>query len=151
MPDRVAGHSRVSSKGIQVQLQLGSIIVTVTIAVAVMLHVVHGAAIAFLEAFAEFAAIMLVDRRMLVDLMVVGIGMTAIHVVTTRCFNAFTEALTLWIAVAVRGAIPIAITVLVLILRLRSAILRRVRWWRRFLGGGLDGCRSGHAEGKSRN
>ena len=54
---------------------MGLIIVTaVTITVAIMLHMVHGAAIAFLEAITEFTTIMFVDRRMFVDLVIVGIG-----------------------------------------------------------------------------
>jgi hypothetical protein len=95
-------------------LELRSIVVTITI--AVVLHVVHGAAIAFLEAVAEFATVAFVDRRMLVDLMIVGICVTAIHVITTSCLHTFTEALALRVTIAVGGAIPVAIAILVLIL-----------------------------------
>src|SRR5947207_189607 len=132
-------------------LELGSIVVTITI--AVVLHVVHGAAIAFLEAIAELTAVMFVDRRVFVHLVIVCIGPAMVHIVATCRFNTFTEALALRVTITIRRAIPIAITiaVLVLILRLRSAVLRRVRWWWRFLGGGLDGCGRSHAEGKCGN
>jgi hypothetical protein len=130
-------------------LKLGSIVVTVTI--AVVLHVVHGAAIAFLEAIAELTAVMFVDRRVFVHLVIVRIGPAMVHIVATCRFNAFTEALALRVTITIRRAIPIAIAVLVLILRLRSAVLRRAWWWWRFLGGSLDGCGRSHAEGKSGN
>jgi|KBSSwiStaDraftv2_1062776.scaffolds.fasta_scaffold11915_10 hypothetical protein len=133
-------------------LELRSIVVTITI--AVVLHVVHGAAIAFLEAIAELTAVMFVDRRVFVHLVIVCIGTAMVHIVATCRFNAFTEALALRVTITIRRAIPITITiaVLVLILRLRRAVLRRARWWWwRFLGGGLDGCGRSHAEGKSGN
>ena len=126
-------------------LVLGSIIV----AIAVMLHVIHCAAIAFLEAVPEFATVALVDGWVLVHLVVVGVGVTAIHVIAAGGFHTFTEALALRVAIPIGSAIPVTATILILILW--GAVLRRARWWRRFLGGGLDRCRRGHAEGKSWN
>jgi len=130
-------------------LQLGSIVVTITI--AVMLHVIHGATIAFLKAFAEFSTILSVDRRAFENVVIVCVGVTVIHVVTAGRFYAFTESLTLWVAIAIRGAIPVAIAILVLILRLRSAGLRGARGQGRFLCRCFDRCGCGDAEGKSWN
>jgi hypothetical protein len=85
-------------------------------AVSVVLHVIHGAAVACLEPIAEFATIPLVDGRALVDLVIVSVSAAMVHVVTASGFNAFTEALALRIAIAIGSAIPVAITVLVLVL-----------------------------------
>ena len=123
--------------------------VTVTIVVPIALHMVHGAAIAFFEAVAEFSAIPLINGRVLVDLMIVGIGMTMVHEITTGCLNTFAEPLALRITVLVGSAIPVAIAILVLVLVLRRAGLRRSRIG--FLRAGLDGDWRGHAEGKSWN
>ena len=128
-------------------LEPGSIVIMVTIPIAIVLHVVHGATVAFLEAFAEFPAILSVDRGTFEYIMIIGIGVTMIHVVAACGFNAFTESLPLRIAVAVGGAIPAAITILVLVLILRGAGLRRARIG--FLRGGLGRYRSGHAERES--
>jgi len=88
--------------------------IAIAIAVSVMLHVIHGAAVACLETIAEFATIPLVDGRVLVDLVIVSVRVTAIHVVAASGFNAFTEALALRVTVAIGSAIPIAVLVLVL-------------------------------------
>jgi hypothetical protein len=129
---------------------VGLIIVTaITIAIAVMLHVVHSAAITCLEAVAEFATVAFVDRRMLVHLVIIGIGVTAIHVVTAGSLYTFTEALALRVAITVGSAIPIAIAILILVLSLGSAVLRIARVL--LLGGCLDCCRGCHAESQSGN
>jgi hypothetical protein len=120
-----------------------AIAVVVTIMIAVVLHVIHGATVAFFKALAEFAPIMFVDGRVLVHLMIVGVGVTAIHVIPASGFNTFTEALPLRISVSVWSAIPVAITILILALGLGSAVLRIA--WVLLLGGSLDGCRGGHA------
>ena len=123
--------------------------ITIAIAVAVMLHVVHSAAITCLEAVAEFATVAFVDRRMLVHLVIIGIGVTAIHVVTAGSLYTFTEALALRVAITVGSAIPIAIAILILVLSLGSAVLRIARVL--LLGGCLDCCRGRHAESQSGN
>jgi hypothetical protein len=125
-------------------LEVGLIVVAVTI--AIMPHMVHGPAIAFLKAVAEFAAITFIHRRMLVHVMVVGIGVATIRVVAASSFDAFTEALTLWITVPIRGAIPIAIAVLIAILILGGTGCRLC-----FMRHGLDGSGRGDAKGKSGN
>jgi hypothetical protein len=125
------------------------IVIVVVIAVAVMSHVIHGATVPFLEAFAEFSTILSVDWGTLEDVMIVGVGVAVIHVIAASGFNTFTEALPLGVAITIGSPIPVAIAILVLILR--STVLRRVRgrWW--FLGRRFD-CRGrGDAEGKSWN
>jgi hypothetical protein len=115
--------------------------VIVTIVIALMFHVIHGTMIAFLEALSEYATIAFVDRRMLVYLVIVGVGMTVVHIIAAGSFYAFTEPLTLRILIAVWRAIPGAIPILILILVLR--------WWG--LCDSFDCRRCGHAEGESRN
>src|SRR3569623_1948702 len=110
-----------------------------------MLHVVNSAAITCLEAVAEFATVAFVDRRMLVHLVIIGIGVTAIHVVTAGSLYTITEALALRVAITVGSAIPIAIA----ILSLGCAVLRIARVL--LLGGRLDCCRGCHAESQSGN
>lgn len=121
--------------------------VAITVAV---LHVIHGATVAFLEAVTEFATIAFVDWGMFVHLMVVGIGVTAVHIVAASSFHTFSEALALGISIAVGSPIPVAITILVLIRILRSAILRSARRGC-FLRGGLDCCGRSYADSKSGN
>src|SRR3569833_2545364 len=82
-------------------LEPGSVVISVAITIAVVPHMIHGSAIAFLEAFAEFATVVLIDRRVLVYLMIISISVTAIHIVAAGCFHTFTEAL------ALRVTIPI--------------------------------------------
>jgi len=132
-------------------LELRAIIVAVTI--AIMLHVIHGAAIAFLEALAELAAIVVVDRRVLIHLVIVGIGLVVIHVVAASSFHALAEPLPLRVAIGIRCTVPVAIAItvaiLILILVLRGAVLRSARGRRWFLGRHFDRCWRGHAECKS--
>jgi len=123
--------------------------ITIAVAVAVMLHVVHSAAITCLEAVAEFATVAFVDRRMLVYLVIIGIGVAAIHVVTAGSLYTLAEALALRVAITVGSAIPIAIAILILVLSLGSAVLRIARVL--LLGGCLDCCRGRHAESQSGN
>jgi hypothetical protein len=146
IPDQAVGHSGAVQGQ---ELEMG-LIVTISIPITVMLHMIHGAAIAFLEAIAEFASITFVDGRMFVYLVIVGIGVTTVHIIAAGSFDTFMEALALRVAIPVGGSIPVAIAVLILILGLRSAILRGARRWR-FLSGSRDGCRRGHAESESRN
>jgi hypothetical protein len=142
--------SSVPGSGLKVRLIIvTAVTITISIAVAVMLHVVHCAAITFLEAVAEFAAVVLVDWRMLVHLVIIGIGVTAIHVVTARSLDTFTEALALGVAITVGSAIPIAIAILILVLSLGSAVLGIARVL--LLGGCLDCCRGCHTESESGN
>jgi hypothetical protein len=122
------------------------IVVAVAVTVAVVSHVLHGTAIAFLEAISEFAAITSVDGRMLVNVMVVGVGVAAVREVAASSFHAFTEALALWITIPIGGAIPIAIAVLIAVLILGGTGCRLY-----FMRDGLDGSGRGNAEGKSGN
>lgn len=117
----------------------------VTIAVATVAHVVHGAAIPFFETFAEVVlGFVATNRRMLVHLVVIGVSVTAIHVIVAGRFHAFMEALALIVAVVIRIALPIAA---ILVLILRGAVLG-VWGRRRLLCRSLDGYRSGHAKSK---
>lgn len=88
MPDLAAGHVlyQVNSIGLEVRH---------VVAIAIMLHVVHGATIALAETFAEGPAVMFINRRMLVNLVVIRVGMAMISEVAARSFNTFMEAATL--------------------------------------------------------
>src|SRR3569833_2281758 len=130
MPGHIAGHSECLDV-----LEAGSIVIMVTIPIAIVLHMVHGAAVAFLEAFAEFPTILSVDRGAFEDIVIVRIGVTMINVVAACGYNTIAEALPLRVAVAVGCAIPVAITILVLVLILRGAGLWCV--WFGFLCGGF--------------
>jgi len=136
---------------IQEWLDVGLVVVaavTIAITVAAIPHVVHRAAIAFLEAFAEVAlGFVSADGRMSVHTIVVGISVAAVLEIATGGFHAFVKALTLGIAVVVGIAIPVAIATLILIL---GRVLR-VGGRRWLLCGSLDGDRGGHAESKSGN
>ena len=138
MPGSSAGHL------MGIELEVGLIVVTVTITVTIVFHMVHGAAIAFFEAIPEYPAIALIDGRMFVDVVVVCIGVAMLHVVASSGFHAFVEALALHIAIAVGGAIPIAILIAVLILGCTGCRLC-------FMRDGLDGSGRCNAEGKSGN
>jgi hypothetical protein len=127
---------------------VGLVVVT-AVTITIMPHMIHGAAVAFFEAVTEFAAVAFVNRRMLVDLMIVGVGVAAIHVVTTSRFHTFAESLPLRVPIAIGSAIPVAIAILVLTLRLGGAVLRITRIL--LLGGSLDCHRGGHAESESGN
>ena len=119
MPDRAAGHSgfEFHNPELEVGLIVVSAVVTITITIAVVAHVVHGAAVAFLEACPEVALFFVAaDRRMLVHLVIIGVSVTAVLVVMASCFHAFVEPLTLGIAVVIGIALPVA-TILILILR----------------------------------
>jgi hypothetical protein len=90
-------------------------LVVVAIVITVVPHVFHGATIAFLEALAERMPRVAFDRRMLVHLVVVRIGVTTVLKVVACGFNSFVESATLCIvAVIVGWTIPIAILVLIL-------------------------------------
>jgi hypothetical protein len=111
--------------------------------VAIVSHMFHGTAIAFLESFAEIVAgFIAFNRRVLVHLVVVGIGMATLVKVASGGFHAFMESLALGVAIAVRRAIPVTIV----ILRLNCSGNGP-----RFMCASLDcrGCR--HAESKSGN
>jgi len=125
-------------------LEVGLIVLAVTI--AVIPHVLHGTAIAFLEAIPEFAAITFVDGRMLVYVMIVGVGVATVHVVATGSFHAFMEALALGIAIAVGCAVPIAIPVVIAVLILSSA-----GNWLCFMRDGLYRSGRCNAESEGRN
>jgi hypothetical protein len=112
MPGSSAGHLM----GIELEVGLIVVAITVTITVTIVFHMIHGAAIAFFEAFAEFAAIMFVDGRMFVHLVIVGVGVAAVHIVPACSFDTLAKSLALRVAVAVGGAIPVAIAVLILVL-----------------------------------
>jgi hypothetical protein len=119
-------------------------VAAVTIVVAIMLHMIHGAAIAFLEALAVVVArFIALNRGMLVHPAVIGVGVSTVREVATGSFHAIMKALSLRVAVVVGRAIPIAITILILTLGLGSAVLRVARVL--LLGGSLDCYRGGHA------
>lgn len=122
------------------------------VAIAFVPHVFRSAPIAFLETFAESPAVVFVNGRMLVDIMVVGIGMPMVSEVAASGLDALVEAAALGvIPVGVRWTIPVAITILILILPccgLRWLCCGRQRL--RGVSFGLDSTAGGDAEGKER-
>ena len=96
----------------------------VVVMVAIVLHMIHGATITLSEAFAKLVASCSLVRRVLVHLMVIGIGVTMLAVVMPGCFNALVKTALLNIAVVSGSSVP---TVVVLVLRRRGCRLRFVR------------------------
>ena len=109
--------------------------------VALVSHVFHGAMVAFTETLTERPAVMFIDWRMFVDLVVVCIGVATISEVPVSSFNAFVKTASFSVLVGVRWTVPIAISILVL--RCRRQWLR----WRSF---GLESAGGRDAEGKHR-
>lgn len=115
--------------------------IVVTIVVTIMLHMVHGAAVAFTETFAECSAVPFIHRRTFVDIVVIRVGVAMVDVVPAGRFDAFVEPGTLGVLVGVRYTIPVVISILVLRCR------RQRLCWRSF---SLQSARGGNAEGKHR-
>lgn len=82
------------------------------VAIAIVPHVVHGAAISLPEALAELLSHALLDGWVLVHFMVIGIGMPMFADVVAGRFDAFMEAATLGITVFRRGLIPTVVIVI---------------------------------------
>ena len=83
------------------------------VVIAIVLHVIHGAAIALFEAFAKIVAGFSLVRGVLVHLVVVGIGVTMLAIVMSCGFNALVKTALLCIAVVSGSSVP---TVMVLVL-----------------------------------
>lgn len=113
---------------------------------------IHGASIAFLEAFAEGSAVVFIYRRMLVDIVVVGICMPMVSEVAASGFDAFVETAALCVVlVGIRGTIPVAIPILILILPCGGLRwLGRGRQGLRRISFRLESAAGGDAEGKER-
>jgi hypothetical protein len=109
------------------------------VVVAIAPHMIHCAAISFLESIAEGANGVAVYRRMLELRMVIGISMAVVGEVAACGFNSFVETAALGILPVIPGPIPIA--VLILRLHCRGQRLSFIRL-------GLDGAWGGDAEGK---
>jgi hypothetical protein len=80
--------------------------------IVIVLQMFRRAAIAFAETLAEVPPGPFFYRWVLVDLMVIGVGVTVFCKVAAGGFNAFMEATTLSVAVFVRDPIPIVIAIL---------------------------------------
>jgi hypothetical protein len=93
VPGRVAGHRWESE-----QLELRHALV--------VFHVFCGAVVSFAETFAECLAIMLIDRGMLVDLVVIGVGATMVGEVVASSFDTFVKTATLSVLIGVRRLLP---------------------------------------------
>src|ERR1700749_4661543 len=84
------------------------------VAIVVVFHVIHRAAISFLEALAELAARALVDGRVLIHLVVIGIGVAMLAVVVACSLDAFVESALLCITIFRRWLVPATVVVLIL-------------------------------------
>ena len=98
----------------------------VVVVIAIVLHMIHGAAIALFEAFAKFVASFTFVRRVLVHLMVVGIGVAMLAVVMSCGFDTLVKTALLCIAVVSGSSVP-AIVVLVLC-RTGKQVALRAHW-----------------------
>ena len=87
--------------------------IVVVIVIAIMLHVIHGAAIALFEAFAKIVASFSLIRRVFVQSMVISIGVTVLAVILPGGFNALMETALLRVAIISCSSVP---TVVVLVL-----------------------------------
>ena len=90
------------------ELEMGLIV-----AIVIMHHVIHGAAISFTEAFAEVLASFSFNWRMLVHFMVIGVGVTMLADILSCGFYALVKTALLYIAIIRRGLVP---TILVVVL-----------------------------------
>jgi hypothetical protein len=100
------------------------------VAIVIMHHVIHGAAIPFTEAFAEVLASFSFNWRMLVHFMVIGVGVTMLADILSCSFYALVKTALLDIAIIRRGLVP---TILVVVLVLCGT-------WNRlgFMGTGFE-------------
>jgi hypothetical protein len=83
------------------ELEMGLIV-----AIVIMHHVIHGAAISFTEAFAEVLASFSFNWRMLVHFMVIGVGVAMLVEVMASGFDALVKAALLRFAILRRWLIP---------------------------------------------
>jgi hypothetical protein len=86
--------------------------VGLVVAIVIAFHMVHGAAITFLEAFAEVLASLSFNGRVLVHFMVVGIGMATLAEIVPCSFNALVETALLRIAVFGGRLVPAVVIVI---------------------------------------
>lgn len=109
--------------------------------IVVALHVFDGAMITLFEAFPECSAVMFIDRRMLVDVVVIGISVTTVRNIVPGSFDTFMETAALGILVRVGRTIPVAILILILRCCGQGLSRRCIR---------LECAWGGDAEGKQR-
>jgi hypothetical protein len=110
MPGHWPGNLHRSRQGLEVGLIIA---IVITVAIAIMLHVIHGAPIALFEAFAKIVAGFSLVRGVLIHLVVIGIGVAMLAVVLSRSFNALVKTALLCVAISRWCRIP-AVVVLVL-------------------------------------
>jgi cell shape-determining protein MreD len=76
------------------------------VAIVIVPHMIHGAAVSFAEALAKLPAGVSFDRRMFVHCVIIGIGVAMLaHIVPSR-FNALVKSASLRIAIFSRRLVP---------------------------------------------